>query len=77
MRFAASGQKFEEVSESHGFLSKFVFLSRVIAIDACFHTYALDSIPGHPPELSDYVKLLLTNGSSHVFEIDLVLKSIL
>ena len=34
-------------------------------------------IPGHPPELSDYVKLLLTNGSSHVFEIDLVLKSIL
>ena len=36
-----------------------------------------DTIPGHPPELSDYVKLLLKNGSSHVFEIDLVLKSIL
>ena len=39
----------------------------------CINLY----IPGHPPELSDYVKLLLTNGSSHVFEIDLVLKSIL
>ena len=37
----------------------------------------LFDIPGHPPELSDYVKLLLKNGSSHVFEIDLVLKSIL
>ena len=35
------------------------------------------AIPGHPPELSDYVKLLLQNGSSLVFEIDLVLKSIL
>ena len=43
MRFAASGQKFEEVSESHWFLCKFIILSRVIAINACFHTYALDS----------------------------------
>ena len=46
MRFAASGQKFEEVSESHWFLCKFVILSGVIAINACFHTYALDSIAG-------------------------------
>ena len=37
----------------------------------------LSLLPGHPPELSDYVKLLLPNGSSHGFEIDLVLKSIL
>ena len=35
------------------------------------------AIPGRPPELSDYDKLLLKNGSSHVFEIDLVLKSII
>ena len=34
-------------------------------------------VPGHPPELSDYVKLVITNGSSHVFEIELLLKSIL
>ena len=33
-------------------------------------------IPGHPPELSDSVKLLLTGAKSHVFEIDPVLKSI-
>ena len=33
------------------------------------------SIPGHPAELSDSVKLLLTNAKSHVFEIDLVIKS--
>ena len=43
MQFAVSGQKFEEVSESHWFLYKFVILSRVMAINACFHTYALDS----------------------------------
>ena len=34
-------------------------------------------LPGHPAELSDSVKLLLTVAKSHVFEIDLVLKSIL
>ena len=33
-------------------------------------------IPGHPAELSDFVKLLLSDATSHVFEIDLVLKSI-
>ena len=33
-------------------------------------------IPGHPAELSDSVKLLLTGAKSHVFEIDPVLKSI-
>ena len=34
------------------------------------------SIPGHPAELSDKVKLLLSDAKSHVFEIDLVSKSI-
>ena len=43
MRFAASAQKFEVVSESHWFLYRFVILSRVIVINACLHTYALDS----------------------------------
>ena len=33
-------------------------------------------IPGHPAELSDSVKLLLTDAKSHVFDINLVLKSI-
>ena len=33
-------------------------------------------IPGHPAELSDSVKLLLTDAKSHVFEIDQVLKDI-
>ena len=33
-------------------------------------------IPGHPAELSDSVKLLLTDAKSYVFEIDFVLKSI-
>ena len=33
-------------------------------------------VPGHPAELSDSVKLLLTDAKNHVFEIDLVLKSI-
>ena len=33
-------------------------------------------LPGHPAELSDSVKLLLTGAKSHVFEIDPVLKSI-
>ena len=36
----------------------------------------LNDIPGHPAELSDSVKLLLTGAKSHVFEIDPVLKSI-
>ena len=36
-----------------------------------------NTLPGHPPELSDSVKLLLLDGSNYVFEIDLVLKSIL
>ena len=31
-------------------------------------------IPGFLPELSDSVKLLLINGGSHMFEIDLVLE---
>ena len=31
-------------------------------------------LPGHPPELSDSFKLLLTNGSSYVFQINLVFK---
>ena len=33
-------------------------------------------LPGHPAELSDSVKLLLTDAKSHVFRIDPVLKSI-
>ena len=33
------------------------------------------NIPGHPAELSDSVKLLLTGAEYHVFEIDLVVKS--
>ena len=33
-------------------------------------------IPGHPAELSHSVKLLLTDAKSHVFDINLVLKSI-
>ena len=33
-------------------------------------------IQGHPPELSDSVKLLLSDAKRHRFEIDHVLKSI-
>ena len=33
-------------------------------------------IQGHPPELSDSVKLLLSDAKRHGFEIDQVLKSI-
>ena len=33
-------------------------------------------IPGHPPEFSDSVKLLLTDAKRHVLEIDQILKSI-
>ena len=33
-------------------------------------------LPGHPPELSDSVKLLLFDAKRHGFEIDQVLKSI-
>ena len=44
LRFAVSGQKFKEVLKSNWFLHKFVILSIVMAINACFHTYALDSI---------------------------------
>ena len=36
----------------------------------------ITSIPGHPAELSDSVKLPLKGVKSHEFEIDLVLKSI-
>ena len=43
MRFAAFGQKFEVVSESHWFLYKFLILNRVIALNACRYTYVLDS----------------------------------
>ena len=43
MRFAALVQKFEVVSESHWFLYRFVILNRVIVINACLYTYALDS----------------------------------
>ena len=32
-------------------------------------------VPGHPAELLGSVKLLLTDAKSHVFDIDLVLKS--
>ena len=35
------------------------------------------TVPGHPPEMSDSVKLLLINAKRYVLEIDLVLKSIL
>ena len=35
------------------------------------------SVPGHPPELSDSVKLLIIDAKRHVLEINLVLKSIL
>ena len=34
------------------------------------------NLPGHPPELSDSVKLLLTDAKRHGFEIDQILKSI-
>ena len=44
MRFAPLAQKFEVVLESHWFLYRFIILSRVIILNACLHTYALDSI---------------------------------
>ena len=47
MRFAAFGQKFEVVSESHWFLYEFFILSRVIAINACRYIYELDSNTSH------------------------------
>ena len=36
----------------------------------------LDTVQGHPPELSDSVKLLLSDAKRHGFEINQVLKSI-
>ena len=44
MRFAAFGQKFEVVSESHWFLYDSFILNTVIALNACRYIYELDSI---------------------------------
>ena len=41
-----------------------------------FHPVFPLSLQGHPPELSDSVKLLLSDAKRHGFEIDQVLKSI-
>ena len=44
-----------------------------------FKTFELEVdhyLQGHPPELSDSVKLLLSDAKRHGFEIDQVLKSI-
>ena len=35
----------------------------------------MENLQGHPPELSDSVKLLLSDARRHVFEIGHVLKS--
>ena len=51
-------------------------LFKSIAIDGPTDGQTKPLIPGHPAELSDSVKLLLTGAKSHVFEIDPVLKSI-
>ena len=42
MQFAALAQKIEVVLESHWFLCRIVILSKVIVINACLCTYALD-----------------------------------
>ena len=54
------------------------FLDRVTSAIVTFPTHCNIHwcIPGHPAELLDSVKLLLTDAKSHVFEIDPVLKSI-
>ena len=44
MQFVALDKKFEVVLEYHWLSYRFFILSRVIAVNACFHTYALDSI---------------------------------
>ena len=41
-----------------------------------YHTFIFFLIPGHAPELSDSVKLLLIDAKRQGFEIDQVLKSI-
>ena len=43
MQFVVLRQKFKVVSESHWFLYRFFILSGVIALNACWYTYALDS----------------------------------
>ena len=43
MRFAAFGQKFEVVSESHRFLYRFLIFDEVIALNACRYIYVLGS----------------------------------
>ena len=43
MRFASLCQKFDVVLESHWFLYKFPDLNRVIALNACWYNYVLDS----------------------------------
>ena len=43
MQFVAFVQKFDVVSKSHRFLYRLVILNRVIVINACLYTYALDS----------------------------------
>ena len=55
----------------------FTYLKLINILTNATVTKLFITIPGHPPELSDYVKLVITNGSSHVFEIELLLKSIL
>ena len=37
--------------------------------------FDLEILPGHPPELSDSVKLLLSDARRHGIELDQVLKS--
>ena len=46
------------------------------SVTLCIARKERTELPGHPAELSDSVKLLLTGAESHVFEIDPVLKSI-
>ena len=41
-----------------------------------YHTFIFFIIPGHPPELSDSVKLLLIDPKRYGFRIGQVLKSI-
>ena len=51
------------------------FLSK-IAYEIKHYIWKTMIIPGHPAELSDSIRLLLTDAKSYVFEIDFVLKSI-
>ena len=66
MRSAPLAQKLKVVSESHWFSYRFIILSRVIVINACLHTYALDSSIQFYSRMSKITSKIFTNLTSTI-----------